>query len=868
MKTINLKKNSSHFIAILIFFLISFIYFNPASQGYRVRQHDNNFYKGVSKEIEVNREKTGKQALWTNSLFGGMPSYQVSFSSKNNLTKYIPKIITVNLPIPMSTILLGLIGFYILLLTFNVPWYFSVIGSIAFSFSSYYFIIIASGHMSKAHAMSMMGFIFAGVALIYNKRKILGTSIFGISLALQIHYNHLQITYYLFFVILFYILSMFVKAIKDKTIPDFIKSSLIALLALVLIISANATILWTTLEYTPYSTRGKSELTFNKSNKTSGLDKDYATSWSYRMDETFTFLVPNYMGGSSSEELSKESNTYTTLKKYNVPNARSIIKQVSLYWGDQPFTSGPVYIGAVLIFLFIYSLFFIKKNPLKIALLLSTILGILFSWDPSFTIGRFLVFSAILISIVAFYENFVKKEKVIRRHHVIYGIAGFLILLSFVLPKNITNYPFAYFLLDNLPLYNKFRAHSISLVIPQFTIPFLGMITLNEIFNKTYSKQEVIRKLIYSLIITTGVLLVFILFGSSLYSFENQNDTRIYPDWLIEAIEMDRLALLKSDSFRALIYVLAFSVIIWLSINNKLKLKISVLLIGLLITVDLWTVANRYLNNKKDKGRYIHWQKKAEHKNPYKPTYADKIILNDKDPNFRVLNVSVSTFQDASTSYFHKSIGGYHAAKMKRYQELIEHQISKNNINVLNMLNTKYFIVAGENKVPMPQKNPNAFGNAWFIDTVVIVNNSDEEILALSDFDPKKEVIVNKDFEEHINKKIFVKDTGEYINLKSYGLDTMIYESNTIRDKLAVFSEIYYPIGWKVYIDGEESNHFRANYVLRAMNIPGGKHEIKFIFEPKSYYIGEKIALSSSILLILLFIYGLAISAKKHFITK
>ena len=650
--------------------------------------------------------------------------------------------------------------------------------------------------MTKAHAIAYLPMVVAAVLYTYRGKMLLGAVLTSLAVALQIYANHYQITYYLILILLFVGFSQFYKSFKNKDFSSFLKRTGVLLFAALLAAGTSYTRLKTTMDYGKETTRGKSELTNNIDNKTKGLDKDYATQWSYGISESMTLLIPNFHGGSSMTSVLslEDSQTLEFLRKFrNKKLANALQFKAGSYWGDQPIVSGPTYVGAIVFFFFILGLLIIKSEY-RIWLLLATILSLMLAWGKNFM-------------------------------------------------------PLTEFFLEHFPGYNKFRAVSMILVIAEFTIPLLAFLALNSFLNSE-DKQNSISKLKQAFYITGGITLFFALFPTMFLDFLSEKDlTPISsgvktPDGFLDGLIADRSSLLSSDAWRSFIYILLSFGVLFAFIKEKLNKKYAILLVSLLVVTDMWNVNKRYLNEE-------HFVRKNKVKNPYKPTQADNFILKDKDPNFRVFNQSVSTFNDASTSYFHKSIGGYHGAKLKRYQELIEFHISKGNMNVLNMLNTKYFITQNGRA----QLNPGALGNAWFVNNIEVVNNADQEIAALTNFNPSEKLIIDQRFSENL---IDLNDSfSGTINLDSYKPNYLKYNSNSSNDGLAVFSEIYYSDGWNAYIDGEKSEHFRANYVLRAMKIPAGNHIIEFKFEPSSYLNGEKISLASSISLLLLLFLAL-----------
>jgi hypothetical protein len=797
------KKLSPHLIVILLFVGISFTYFSPVLQGKMLDMADITHHKGMSKEVTDFREATGEEALWTNSMFSGMPAYQISTRSNGNLIQYVAKALSLGIPRPANLLFLYLLGFYLLLLSLKVDYRLSAVGAIAFSFSSYFFIIIMAGHMTKALAIAYLPMVVAAVRYTYRGRMLLGGVLTALTVALELYANHLQITYYLVLILLLIGIVQFIKDFKANNLIDFSKRSGVLILAALLASATAVTRLSTTMEYGTESTRGKSELTTNLDNKTSGLDKDYATSWSYGVAETFTLLIPNFYGGASQGELTTDSETYQAIKR--APNAKQLIKQLPLYWGTQPFTSGPTYAGSIVIFLFIFGLLFVKSE-MRVWILLATIMSIMLAWGKNFM-------------------------------------------------------PLTDLFLDYFPGYNKFRAVSMILVIAEFTLPLLGFVALNKFLlekDEDYEtdskvkdvktqkvshvvvKSKKLRSLNLAFYIVGGLSLIFALMPSLFFDFVGGQDANLAKNgWPIDALQADRAGLLSADAWRSFTFITLTFGAMWMFLKNKISSKYVILVVGILVLADMWTVNKRYLNDD-------NFARKSKIQVPYQATQADQQILRDTDPNFRVFNQSVSTFNDASTSFFHKSIGGYHGAKLKRYQELIENHISKGNMAVLNMLNTKYFITPKG----QAQQNPGAMGNAWFVNEINLVANADAEIAALDGFKPPNTAIVDTRFSEQMIVEL--DNTGANIDLTEYKPNYIKYNSTTTKEGIAIFSEIYYDKGWNAYVNGELKPHFRANYVLRGMKIPAGNHVVEFKFEPAVYHVSERIALASSVVLLLL----------------
>jgi len=800
--------------AISLFFSISAIYFTPTFQSKVLQQHDILVWKSSAKEASDFKKETGESTLWTNSMFGGMPTYLINNLYDGNKLYSLHKLLNFNNQLrPVSFLFIYLLGFFIARLAFGVNPWLSIVGAFAFAFSSYFFIIIQAGHITKAIAIGYMAPIIAGVYLAFNKKELWGTILMAFFLSFQLLVNHLQITYYTFLIILVFGVFQIVNSIKEKQIRAFLKSMSYLLVGAILAIGTNFLSLSTVYDYGKDSIRGPSELTNEMHNKTSGLDKDYATDWSYGIFESLNVMIPNLMGGASQSDLGTKSETYKALKTMGQPNAKQIVKQMPTYWGTQPFTSGPTYIGALVIFLFVLGLF-VVKGQLKWWLLTATILSFMLAWGKN---------------MMWFTDLF----------------------------------------LDYFPGYNKFRAVSMTLVMAELTIPLLGVLGLQKIISGDYDTSKIKKQLLYALAITGGGI-IFIIMALSVSStaFVGANDAGIFGQnqILLDAIIADRASLFRADALRSLFFIVIGALALWLFITKKIKQPILLLVLALAIIVDLWTVDKRYLNNDS-------FVRESQTKNQFQPTVADKSILEDKSESYRVLNMAVSTFNDATTSYYHKSIGGYHGAKMRRYQELITHYLAPeiqlfgaalqnsatqasvqqalSKMQVINMLNGKYIIYNPQSPA-IP--NPFANGNAWFVNNYKVVANADEEIAALSGIDTKQTAIIDQRFKDKI--KDFSKDETAQISLVSYAPNYLVYESNTKSNQMAVFSEIYYNKGWLAYVDGKEVPYFRANYVLRAMNVPAGKHKIEFKFEPAIYSTGIVVGLVSSILLLLLFASG------------
>ena len=789
----NFKQIIPHIVSLSLFVVVALMYFNPVLNGKKISQSDITQHIGMAKEVNDFRKATSEEPYWAESAFSGMPTYPIGTYFPNDYITSLDRFIRF-LPRPADYLFLYFLSFYILLLAFKVDWKIAIVGSLAFGFSTYLIIIFGAGHNSKAHAIAYMPLVLAGIVFIFKKRYLLGFIVTSIATALEIKANHPQMTYYLLFAILILGVVELIDAIKKNKTKQFVTQSSIIIIAMLLAVGVNSSRLLATKEYADVSTRGKTALTINpdgtKKEVTTGLSKEYITQFSYGKAETFNLFVPRYMGGGTVESLDEKSNTYQYVSSLaGSKQADGFTKQVYTYWGDQLIVEAPAYIGAVMLFLFFLGVF-ILKGKYKYWLVASSVFAILMSWGKNF--------------------------------------------------QFLTN-----FFIDYVPLYNKFRAVSSFQVIAELCIPLLGFLAVREFFfSKIEKKQKQIalKKALYS---SVGLIVVGLLYALAFSTFEGIRDAS-YSEYegLLDAVKADRLSMLYSDSFRSIVLIGVGFVVLWLFLKQQLKYTTSIIAFAVLILFDLVQVNLRYVNGDDFK------EARAIDK-PFKASTADLQILKDKS-HYRVANFSTDPFQDGRTSYFHKSIGGYHAAKMGRYQDLIEFQLSKQNMQVYNMLNTKYFIIPGDNGEVIAQQNPDANGNAWFVKNINYVQTADQEIRALDSTQTKNIAIVN---ENNIYKKINFSlevDSLAYIKLTEYSLNSLTYETSSKFDEFSVFSEIYYKNGWKSYIDGELQPYTNVNYVLRGMEIPKGKHIIKFKFEPSVIKTGSIISLISYALMVLI----------------
>lgn len=801
--TEKIRPGLPHIVAIILFIIISFSYFFPVLEGKTLKANDSMVSTINSKEIRDYREKYKQEPLWTNSIFSGMPAYLISVKFPGNLLKHLDTALRV-FKMPVSVLFLSMAGFYLMLLLFGVNPWLSVAGAIAYGLSSFFFQILAAGHNTQAIALAYMAPTIGGIYYAYRKDVIKGALLTAFMLSLEILANHAQITYYAFICLLIFIIIEFIGSVRNKTLPKFLKTSLVLIIPVVIAIGVNFGNLYTINEYGKYSTRGKSDLVSNDKVRSKGLDRDYIVSWSYGIDETMNLLIPNYKGG-STKPFDKNSETVKALRQNN---AGSAVNQVMKYWGTQPNTEGPHYMGAIVIFLFILGIVVLKGNE-KWWLLIATVLSVMLAWGKNFM-------------------------------------------------------PLTNLFIDFFPGYNKFRAVTMILIIAQFCIPLMGFLALRDFYNGTLTKKDMMKGLKIAGGITGGIMLFILLFPGIAGSFLNSYE-KDYPSWLTQALVSDRKALLRADTLRSLVFAAIGAGILIAYVSDKLKKEYSIVLLAFFILIDLWSADKRYLGSDR-------FERQSAIQKTFTPSVADAAILQDKSYH-RVLNLSVSTFNDNSpTSWFHKSVGGYHGAKLERYQELIDSSLFRElmifsdafdkkpstveellpvftKTTSLNMLNTKYVIYNSE---APPLVNPNAMGNAWFVQTAVMAGNANEELALLKTIDISREAAIDVKFRDLVRSTAFDVDSADKIELVSYQPNELEYKYTAGGERLAVFSEIYYPAGWLCYIDGNESSYFRANYVLRGMILPSGSHSVKFTFKPSSYYNGNKVSLASSLILILL----------------
>ena len=779
-------------VAILLFSLASIIYFHPILKGHKLNQSDITQFRGMVKDINDFRSEENIEPYWTGASFSGMPAYQISAYYPNDFVRILDRLLRF-LPRPADYTFLYFLSFFVLMMALKVNWRLAILGSLAFGFSTYLIIIFGAGHNAKAHAIAYMPLVLAGFLWVFQRKFILGFIVTGLAMALEIYTNHIQMTYYLGFCLLILVIVEFVNATKEKVVPLFIKQVAIIIAAVAIGVGANAPRLMALKEYADYSTRGSSELTINLdgSNKeiTKGLDKTYITQYSYAKLETFNLFIPRFMGGGTIEKLGEDSNFYQFIEeKAGKKVAADYSEQVLTYWGDQPIVEAPAYIGAVIFFLFFLGIFLVKGR-FKQWLVAATVFSIVLSWGRNFEV--------------------------------------------------VTN-----FFIDYVPLYNKFRAVSSIQVIAELCVPILGVLGLKAFFSSEISKEEKYQGLKKALLTFGALMIAGFALAHIFGTFEGLRDAQRYSEipGFLDAVVADRKAMLLSDTIRSIVLVLISATALWLFLKGKVKPVIVIVGLTLLILFDLISVNKKYVNADDFKSA-------RKIKKPFTKSGADKFILQDKS-HYRVANFAVDLMNDGGTSYFHNSIGGYHAAKLGRYQELFDFQIAKNNIQVFNMLNTKYFIIPDDQGKPKAQQNAEANGNVWFVDKLIPVKNANEEIKALDSLNTKKEaVILENDYKKIDTQFSMQQDTTATIALSDYKVTSLNYKSITTSVQFAVFSEIFYKEGWNAYLDGELVPHYRVNYVLRGMKIPVGIHNIEFKFEPKVIEKGKTVSLISYVLL-------------------
>lgn len=820
---INWQRMWPHLIVIIGFIALALMYVSPVLQGRKLNMHDDIQAKAAAREVVVNHEKTGEWSAWTNSMFGGMPTYMIASDYPASISTKIGRAVNSLLPAPANYLLIGLISAYILFLSIGAGIWVSAIGAVSFAFASFNLISLEAGHVSKVIAIMYAPGVLAGVILAFRKNWLVGAAVTALFLSLELYANHVQITYYLGIGVAFLVLVESMSLLRKGETKRLGMIIAGLFLAVTIAVSNHTTRLWNAYDYTKETIRGKPELTplgdpGQGGAKQNGLDKEYAFSYSYGIGETLTMIIPNAYGGSSMGALDANSETYKVLvnKGIDPASAQNVIQQLPLYWGDQPIMGGPAYVGALVFFFFVLGMF-IVKGPIKNWTVGIIILYIIWGWGKNF---------------------------------------------------ELVNYAF----FDYFPMFNKFRAMTMVVALTQMLMVFLGVMGLAKIIQRKITWKELEKPFLITLGITGGLTLILSLVPSLLFNFQSVNDMRTvesfaqmtqdqaFAQQIMNGIVQDRAGLMKADAFRTLIFILLTAGVVWLWMKEMIKPILVYVSLLLLVVIDLFGVGKRYLNNEDFVSSY------AIDAN-FNPTPADEQILQDTDPDFKVYDVSTSPFQSANASYLHKSLGGYHGAKLRRYQEVFERQVFKAqpNFGILNMLNTKYIITADEKGNKIAQRNPDALGHAWFVNKYTLVPNADAEMAALDSLKPKEEAVLDQKFAGTLKGLVIQPDSSAQIKLTSYKPDELKYESNSNAEGLAVFAEIYYNVNneWKVTIDGKPADLLRANYIVRALRVPQGKHEIVFKFEPVSIVNGSKIDFMSSVLLIGLIVAAAVVQARK-----
>ena len=821
----DLKRWLPDILVVVVFALLSFAYFFPADlEGRILYRHDSSAGRGAGQEQQEYYYKTGERTRWTNALFSGMPTYQLapSYKSTDVLTK-VENAWHLWLPENVWYLFAYLLGFYLLLRAFDFRWYLAALGSVMWAFSTYFLIIIAAGHIWKVWALAYLPPLIGGMVLAYRGKYLWGLVVTALFTAFEIHANHIQMTYYYLLIILFIVIAWLVESVKKKQMAHYGKTLAVCLVGGLIGVCINLSNLYHTWQYSQETMRGKSELVkeHSENQTSSGLDRDYITQWSYGIGETWTLLVPNTKGGASVPLASNE-----TAMKHANNDYLSIYQQLGQYWGEQPGTSGPVYVGAFVLFLFVLGLF-IVKGPMKWALLAATVLSIMLSWGKNFM-----------------------------------GLTDFF--------------------LDYVPMYAKFRTVASILVIAEFTIPLLAMLALKTLIQE--QRERLGMSILLSFALTGGIALLFALmpdlfFGDYVSSMERQALGQIPQEHLgplLSNLSEMRRAMFTADAWRSFVIILIGTVLLLFYKAKKLKVVPMTALLAVLCLVDLWQVNKRYLND----GMFV---PKAEREQAQPLTQTDEQLLQDKTLDYRVLNLASNTFNENETSYYHKSIGGYHAAKLRRYQELIEAHImpemqaSMQAIGqasgdmtlvkgdsiwpVLNMLNTRYFILPLQTGQNVPLQNPYTFGNAWFVDKVSYVGNANLELDGVGKVDLRHEAVADEKFRTQLGDSQ-QQDTASWVRITSYEPNRLNYDVNTGKGGVIVFSEIYYP-GWTATVDGEPAELGRVDYVLRALQVKPGQHKVELSFFPKSVNRTETVAYISYALLLLLIAIGAFLKVKK-----
>ncbi len=796
-----LKDYLPHLIVLLLFVIASLAYFNPVLQGKKIFQSDIVQYTGMAKQHSDYRKTTGEETYWTNSAFGGMATYQLGAKYPHNYIKKLDLTIRF-LPRPADYLFLYFISIYILLLVLKVDYKLAFLGALAFGFSTYLIIILGVGHNAKAHAIAYMPLVLSGVILTFRGKLLSGFLLTTIAMALELVANHFQMTYYLMLLVLCVGVAYFIDAYKKKLLAHYFKSVAILIFGVLIAVGLNATNIMATKEYADTSTRGKSELTTSPDGSAKeaggGLDYHYITEYSYGIMESFNLFIPRFMGGGTNESLPKDGETIDALLKLGASpqEANELLTQLPAYWGEQPIVAAPAYIGAILMFLAVLALFLVKGR-IKWWIIAAFLLSLFLSWGKNF--------------------NFLTE-----------------------------------FFIDYVPLYNKFRAVSSIQVIIELVIPVLAVVGLHQYFNGFVKAEQRKKALLFATGIVGGLALIFLMFKSAFLDFASPYDQELREQLgtpLVEAIRGDRATLFTTDAIRSLVFILLAAGVLWFFLKQKIKQTATIVILVVLIVVDLVGVDRRYVNNDNFVSARV-----MDH--PFQKNGADIQILKDEG-HFRVYDITSNPFNSGRASYFHNALGGYHAAKPGRMQDIDDFYLAEGDIGILNMMNVRFIIGQGPNGAPVAQRNPYANGNAWFVENVILAENADEELMLLDSLDTKRTVIVHKEFKEQLPVEKIERDSIASIELVSYKPNHLVYETSSHSTQFAVFSEVYYSKGWNAYLNSNQTPYIRANYTLRAMTVPSGNNKIEFKFEPKVISTGSTISLGSSILLVLILVGGL-----------
>ncbi|MBR5707154.1 MAG: YfhO family protein [Bacteroidaceae bacterium] len=784
-----LRKYLPYIVAVVVFAVLSCIYCSPVFQGKELYAGDNVRFKEAVHESSKYHQDTGNYTWWTGSMFAGMPNYQIGGGHyrSEDFIKPLKRLLrpSHNTRLPM-VLMLYFCCFFVLLRSVGIDRWLAIVGALATGYSSYFYIIEPAGHHTKAWSIALMAVVAAGFFFIFRKKYGLGASLTMIFTSIGFS-PHPQMAYYVFMLIgVIYVAELYIH-IKEKRYKDLAIGTAIFAVSVLIGIGTGSAGVFANSEYVKETMRGgHSDIASDDASNasSSGLSLDYMTQWSYGIDESLTFMIPGFMGNASGYDVGTNSVLYKQLTAQGVSRsqAKDFCQQAPTYWGEQPFTAGPVYAGAAVCFLFILGLLLVK-GPYKWAILVATFFSFALSWGKNW------------MWLTEFFYNW-------------------------------------------FPMYGKFRSVSSILIVAEMTVPLLGFMAIKQIMDGNVKREELNRSIYVSAGITGGLCLIFALFGGSLFSFVSSNDASLQsqlPDWAFAAIIDERASILRSDSFRSFVFILLSAGVIWLFANDKLKKQWMIAALGIIVVADMWPVDKRFFNDS-------NFVSPKQFQSSFTTLPYEKAIMADTDPHFRVMNLATSTFNDSRTSYNLKSLGGYSAAKLRRYQDIIDVYLSKVNINVVSMLNGKYLITQDEDGNVVPMRNPGALGNAWYVSSLVNANTPVDECTSIGSVDLANTIVVGDDFKQYV-ADFKPAAQGSEIQLTSYAPDVLTYKSQSSSDGTVVFSEIFYPYGWKAYIDGKPADIFRANYLLRAMNIPAGQHDIRMEFRPDSIRKGTTISI-------------------------